>query len=43
LTSRRRQAGARTRCPNAAVSFDPFHVIALANEALAIALLERLP
>ena len=28
------QAGARTHCPNAVVSFDPFHVIALANEAL---------
>lgn len=28
------QAGARTHCPNAAVSFDPFHVIALANEAM---------
>ncbi|WP_276968194.1 ISL3 family transposase [Metallibacterium scheffleri] len=28
------QAGARTQCPNAVVSFDPFHVIALANEAL---------
>ncbi|NYE31239.1 transposase [Rhodanobacter sp. K2T2] len=28
------QAGAREHCPNAVVSFDPFHVIALANEAL---------
>lgn len=28
------QAGAREHCPNAAVSFDPFHVVALANEAL---------
>jgi len=28
------QAGARKHCPKAVVSFDPFHVIALANEAL---------
>jgi transposase len=28
------QAGARTHCPQAVVSFDPFHVIALANKAL---------
>lgn len=28
------QAGARQHCPNAAVSFDPFHVVALANDAL---------
>lgn len=28
------QAGAHEHCPNAAVSFDPFHVVALANEAL---------
>jgi transposase len=28
------QAGVRTHCRNAVVSFDPFHVIALANEAL---------
>ena len=28
------QAGARDHCPNAVVSFDPFHVVALANEAL---------
>lgn len=28
------QAGARAHCPNAAVSFDPFHVVALANEAM---------
>lgn len=28
------QAGARQHCPNAAMSFDPFHVIALANDAL---------
>ena len=28
------QAGARAHCPNAVVSFDPFHVVALANEAL---------
>ena len=28
------QAGARAHCPNAMVSFDPFRVIALANEAL---------
>lgn len=28
------QAGAREHCPNAVVSFDPFHVIALANEAM---------
>ncbi len=27
-------AGARTHCPNATVSVDPFHVVALANEAL---------
>lgn len=28
------QAGAREHCPHAAVSFDPFHVIALAHDAL---------
>lgn len=28
------QAGARKHCPNALVSFDPFHVVALANKAL---------
>lgn len=28
------QAGARDHCPNAKVSFDPFHVVALANGAL---------
>jgi transposase len=28
------QAGARKHCPNAMVSLDPFHVIALANEAV---------
>ncbi len=28
------QAGARQQCPNAKVSFDPFHVVALANQAL---------
>ena len=28
------QAGARMHCPNAVVSFDPFHVVALANKAL---------
>ena len=28
------QAGAREHCPNAAISFDPFHVVAPANEAL---------
>lgn len=28
------QAGARDHCPNAKVSFDPFHVVALANKAL---------
>ena len=28
------QAGAREHCPNAVVSFDPFHVVALANEAM---------
>src|SRR5574337_1047334 len=28
------QAGAREHCPNAVVSFDPFHVIALGNEAM---------
>ncbi|MDQ6646580.1 MAG: transposase [Pseudomonadota bacterium] len=28
------QAGARKHCPDAAVSFDPFHVIALANAAM---------
>jgi len=28
------QAGARAQCPNAVVSFDPFHVVALANEAM---------
>jgi transposase len=28
------QAGTREHCPNATVSFDPFHVVALANEAL---------
>ena len=28
------QAGARDHCPNAVVSFDPFHVVALANEAM---------
>ena len=28
------QAGAREHCPNAKVSFDPFHVVALANEAM---------
>lgn len=28
------QAGTREHCPNAKVSFDPFHVVALANEAL---------
>lgn len=27
-------AGAREQCPNARISFDPFHVIALANTAL---------
>ncbi|WP_237711922.1 transposase, partial [Rhodanobacter sp. 115] len=28
------QAGTREYCPNAKISFDPFHVVALANEAL---------
>ena len=28
------QAGTRAHCPNAVVSFDPFHVVALANEAM---------
>jgi transposase len=28
------QAGAREHCPTAVVSFDPFHVVALANEAM---------
>ena len=28
------QAGAQDHCPNAVVSFDPFHVVALANKAL---------
>jgi transposase len=28
------QAGARKHCPNAVVSFDPFHVVALAHEAM---------
>lgn len=28
------QKGARDHCPNAQVSFDPFHVVALANKAL---------
>jgi transposase len=28
------QAGVRQHCPNAVVSFDPFHVIALANDAM---------
>lgn len=28
------QAGTREHCPNAQVSFDPFHVVALANTAL---------
>ncbi|ODT97475.1 MAG: transposase [Rhodanobacter sp. SCN 67-45] len=28
------QAGAREHCPDAAISFDPFHVVALANAAL---------
>ena len=28
------QAGARTQCPQAQISFDPFHVVKLANEAL---------
>ena len=28
------QSGTRTHCPNAVVSFDPFHVVALANRAL---------
>lgn len=28
------QAGTREHCPNATISFDPFHVVALANEAL---------
>ena len=28
------QAGARTHCPNAVVSFDPFHVVALAHKTL---------
>lgn len=28
------QAGTREHCPNARVSFDPFHVVALANEAM---------
>ncbi len=28
------QAGARKHCPNAKISFDPFHVVALANGAL---------
>jgi len=28
------QAGAREHCPNAKISFDPFHVVALAHEAL---------
>lgn len=28
------QAGTREHCPNAVVSFDPFHVVALANEAM---------
>src|SRR5690606_19769711 len=28
------QAGAREHCPNAAISFNPFHVVALANAAL---------
>ncbi|MGB4859723.1 MAG: ISL3 family transposase [Dokdonella sp.] len=28
------QAGTREHCPNARVSFDPFHVVALANQAL---------
>ncbi len=28
------QAGTRTHCPNAVMSFDPFHVVALANKAL---------
>ncbi|MGA0585837.1 transposase [Dyella sp. KRB-257] len=28
------QAGTRKHCPNAKVSFDPFHVVALANTAL---------
>lgn len=28
------QAGARQQCPNAKVSFDPFHAVALANKAL---------
>ena len=28
------QAGARMHCPNAVGSFDPFHVVALANKAV---------
>ncbi len=28
------QAGTREHCPNAVVSFDPFHVVALAHEAM---------
>ena len=28
------QAGARTQCPQAQISFDPFHVVQLANEAM---------
>lgn len=28
------QAGARTHCPNATLCFDPFHIVALANDAL---------
>lgn len=28
------QAGAREHCPKAKISFDPFHVVALANQAL---------
>ncbi|OIQ95028.1 transposase [mine drainage metagenome] len=28
------QAGARQHCPQAALSFDPFHVVALAHDAL---------
>lgn len=28
------QAGTREHCPNAKISFDPFHVVALANDAL---------
>ncbi|MGH8145043.1 MAG: ISL3 family transposase [Rhodanobacteraceae bacterium] len=28
------QAGTREHCPKAAISFDPFHVVALANKAL---------